>query len=227
MWMRDVAAWSAQFRVLAVDVIGEPGLSAPARPPLRSAGHAEWLDDVLQALGIARASFVGVSFGGWIALDYAIRRSGRVERLALINPAGVGAQRLRFLLTAMPLLFLGRWGRRRAMRLALGPRATAPATAEQRELFGFASLVFKHFRPRMGRLPRFSDAELARLTMPLLLVAGAQDALLDAHQTRRRLEQAAPQLALRFLADAGHFVPGETAPILEFLCARAASATAG
>ena len=32
-WMRDVAAWSGHFRVYAVDIIGEPGLSAPSRPP--------------------------------------------------------------------------------------------------------------------------------------------------------------------------------------------------
>ena len=36
MWAPDVAAWSERFRVYAVDLIGEPGLSAPARPPLTS-----------------------------------------------------------------------------------------------------------------------------------------------------------------------------------------------
>src|ERR1700677_4388110 len=43
MWMGDVAACAEHFRVYAVDVIGEAGLSAPARPPLASDAHALWL----------------------------------------------------------------------------------------------------------------------------------------------------------------------------------------
>jgi hypothetical protein len=47
MWMADVAAWAAHFRVYAIDMIGEPGLSARSRPPLHSEAHALWLDDVM------------------------------------------------------------------------------------------------------------------------------------------------------------------------------------
>ena len=67
MWMGDVAAWAAHFRVYAVDLIGEAGLSAPSRPPLASEAHALWLDDVMQALSLARASIVGrvAAAGGW------------------------------------------------------------------------------------------------------------------------------------------------------------------
>src|SRR5258706_15654187 len=36
MWMDDVAAWTKHFHVYAIDMIGEPGLSAPSRPPLES-----------------------------------------------------------------------------------------------------------------------------------------------------------------------------------------------
>ena len=45
-WLRDVEAWSEHFRVYAVDMIGEPGLSAASRPPLASDAYAAWLDDV-------------------------------------------------------------------------------------------------------------------------------------------------------------------------------------
>lgn len=40
MWMGDVADWGQDFRVYAVDLVGEPGLSAPSRPRLLpEAGH--------------------------------------------------------------------------------------------------------------------------------------------------------------------------------------------
>ncbi|MET7399007.1 alpha/beta fold hydrolase [Dactylosporangium sp. NPDC005572] len=96
-WMGDAAEWSQRFRVYAVDVIGEAGLSAPARPPLDSDAYAARLDDVLDGLGLRGASFAGISLGGWLALDYAIRRPDRVDRLALLNPGGVTAAIAEFL----------------------------------------------------------------------------------------------------------------------------------
>src|ERR1700683_1657738 len=59
VWMADVPQWAAHFRVYAIDLIGEPGFSAPSRPPLASEAYTLWLDDVMQAL--ARTSIVGVS----------------------------------------------------------------------------------------------------------------------------------------------------------------------
>src|SRR5581483_4959773 len=42
VWMREIPLWAPHFRVFAVDLIGEPGLSAPSRPPLASEAHALW-----------------------------------------------------------------------------------------------------------------------------------------------------------------------------------------
>lgn len=58
---------------------------------------------MLDALGIARAAFVGTSLGGWLALDYATRRPERVDRLALLCPGGVGRQKRGWLFRALLL----------------------------------------------------------------------------------------------------------------------------
>lgn len=39
-WMGDVIVWAPHFRIYAVDLLGEPGLSAPSRPPLDSDEYA-------------------------------------------------------------------------------------------------------------------------------------------------------------------------------------------
>jgi pimeloyl-ACP methyl ester carboxylesterase len=117
MWMGDVAAWAARFRVYAVDVIGEAGLSAPSRPALASDAHALWLDDVMQALSLTQTSMVGVSLGGWLALDHATRRPERVESVAALCPGGVGRQKIAIVFQTIALRMLGRWGRRKAAQL--------------------------------------------------------------------------------------------------------------
>jgi pimeloyl-ACP methyl ester carboxylesterase len=219
MWLRDVAPWAQAHRVLAVDVIGEPGFSAPSRPPLTSDAHARWLDDVMQGLGVTRTSLVGVSLGGWLALDYAARRADRVDKLIVISPGGVGSQRSSFLFKALPLMLLGRWGRRKAMALAFGTVAATP-DALDREIGTLAMLIAKHFHHRRGKLPLFDDEVRKRLTMPVKAIVGANDAMLDSHGTKRRLEQCAPRATVCVLPGVGHLVRDQAMEVLDFLSAQ-------
>jgi pimeloyl-ACP methyl ester carboxylesterase len=217
MWMGEVRAFAERFRVYAVDVIGEPGLSAASRPSLASDAHAAWLDDVLSGLGIERASFVGVSLGGWLALDYAIRRPDRVEQVAVLCPGGVGRQKIRIIFEAMLLRSCGMWGKRKLMERVLGrPPATDPPPA-LKAFIDFVALIHENFRPRMVKLPIFSDEALRRLSIPVLAVVGGRDVMLDSSDTKRRLEKLAPQARVAYLPEVGHFIPNQTGRVLEFL----------
>ena len=142
MWLPEVEAWAETYRVYAVDVIGEPGFSAPSRPPLTSDAYAHWLDDVMDGLGLPAASVVAVSLGAWIALDYAMRRPARVHKVVVISPSGIGRQKISFLLKVVPLMLMGRWGRRKAMSLATGPMR-GPFGPLDREVGTFAAFVSK------------------------------------------------------------------------------------
>jgi pimeloyl-ACP methyl ester carboxylesterase len=216
MWMGDVAAWSRHFRVYAIDMIGEAGLSAPSRPPLASEAYALWLDDVMQALSLARASLVGISLGGWLALDYATRRPDRVEKLVVLCPGGVGRQKVGFALKAILLRMCGALGKRKTREMVLG-RAPAEAPPAIRKFTEFMLLIHQNFRPRLVKMPIFSDALLKLLTMPVLAIVGGRDVLLDSAGTKRRLEQNLSQVEVRYLSETGHMITRKTTPILEFL----------
>src|SRR5262245_55382954 len=210
-WMHDVAEWAQQFRVYAVDMIGEPGFSAPSRPPFGSDAYVEWLDDVWDQLGLQRASIVGISLGGWLGLEYAVKRPARVGSLSLISPSGVGAQKMATLVKAGLLMKLGPWGLRRALTLVTG-RATVP-----KEVADSLILRFRHFRPRMDALPIRTDEELARLTMPVQLIVGGNDTLLRSSETRDRMVRCVPNLRVTYLETEGHILPRQTAAIAAFL----------
>jgi pimeloyl-ACP methyl ester carboxylesterase len=223
MWIADAAVLSKQFKLYAVDVIGEPGFSAESRPALNSDAYAQWRDDVLRALSIDRVSMLGISLGGWLALDFATRQPARIDRLALIVPAGIGRQRAGLLFKILPLLLLGDWGRKKALQIVIGP-AAADGYDRRPSYWDFMALVQRHFRRRMQRLPIFADAALRQLRMPVLAVLGAKDVILDSAETKTRLQRAVPHADIRYLPDVGHGVFGERAAILQFLTNKASDA---
>jgi pimeloyl-ACP methyl ester carboxylesterase len=214
MWMGDITAWSQNFRVYAVDIIGDAGLSAPSRPSYASDAHALWLDDVLLGLGVEKACFVGISLGGWIALDYATRRAERVMSVVLIAPGGLASKNV--LPWALPLLLLGKWGRRKMAEKISGPASANPSPVEK-ALSEFLAVVFKNMRPRRKSLPDFSDESLKRLTMPLLAILAGKDVFVDSQRARERLERTVVKSRIHLLPNSHHSITNQTQPILEFL----------
>ncbi|MFI9226933.1 alpha/beta fold hydrolase [Streptomyces rimosus] len=212
MWLGDIATWSRHFRTYAVDLIGEPGLSAPSRPPLASDAYAQWLDDVLDGLEIATTAVVATSLGGWMALDHATRRPGRVTRLALLCPGGVGKQRMGLLFKALLLRPFGRRGMLRSARSATGLN-----TPQAAPVLDQVVLTFQQFKPRTEQLPVFSDDELRGLDIPLLLIAGTDDALFDSAGTARRIQDNVPNATVQLLPGVGHAIFGQTDEVLAFL----------
>jgi pimeloyl-ACP methyl ester carboxylesterase len=218
MWLPQIERLARHLRVYAVDVIGEPGLSAAVRPPLASDAHARWLDDVLAALGLRQTAMLGVSLGGWLALDYAVRRPERVTKLALLTPSGIGRRKLGVLFAALALRPFGEKGLRRTIRLALGPGAQDLAGDDVGVL---ALLISRHFRHRTEPIPSFSDDALRGLAIPLMAVVGGKDAMLDSYETQRRLTAAVPHATVHVLPESGHLLPDQTQTVLQFLCSPA------
>jgi pimeloyl-ACP methyl ester carboxylesterase len=205
-WFGDVPVWAADYRVYAVDILGEPGESAPLRTPRRAA--ADWLGEVMAGLGIERARLVGLSLGGWIALEYAARWPERVEGLVLLAPGGLGGVRLGFRLQAATFNLMGEKMRRR-VAASLGADKANPVGP-------YLATILTHFIPRTDPLPRLSQAQLARLKMPVLMIVGDKDNLLDSAGSRRRLSSAAPHAQIVTLPGMGHAVVGQAGPVREF-----------
>lgn len=214
IWMSDIELWSQSFRVYAVDVVGEPGLSSAQQPSVSGGGYTAWLDDVLNGLKLKSTSFVGVSFGGWIALNYAVSRPHRADSLALLCPAGIGRQKP-FFLKALPLLLLGSWGKTKVQTMVMGPPQRLQGKA--RSLMDFISNVHAKVRPRPIRIPLFSDEELLSLKVPILIIIGGRDALIDSSETKRRVGRTMPSAQLHYLEDGFHHLPNQREAVFNFL----------
>jgi pimeloyl-ACP methyl ester carboxylesterase len=214
VWLPGATVWARHFRIYAPDTPGEPGFSAPAPLPFDGDAHGRWLEAVLDGLGLDRVALVGASYGGWMGLDFAVSRPRRVTKLALMSPAGIGRQRL--VLHWLPLLMLGRWGRERARARVFGPPLPDPP-AEQRAASALQQLIADSVRPRMMRIPRLGDAALRDLSMPVLVLLGGRDVLLDSGESRRRLAALLPRAEVHFDPAGAHVLPGKGPAILAFL----------
>jgi pimeloyl-ACP methyl ester carboxylesterase len=213
IWIGDVGAFSRQYRVYAIDLIGEAGKSAPNRPDWNGPAYTEWLCDVFHALKIERAAIVGISQGAWTALKFATSAPERVTKLVLMTPGGVVPDKLSFLLRAMPLSMLGRWGAERLSRAIYGSQPIPDGALE------ITVVVMSHFKARVGVLPNFTDEALRRLTMPTLLLGGTEDVLRDIPKIAARLEKLLPRLNVTIIPKAGHALLNTTDRVKDFLLA--------
>ena len=90
-WNRMIDALAATHTVIAPDLPGHGDSDAPAGDYSLGA-HAASLRDLLVGLGHAKATIVGHSLGGGIALQFAYQFPDRVNRLVLISSGGLGPQ---------------------------------------------------------------------------------------------------------------------------------------
>jgi pimeloyl-ACP methyl ester carboxylesterase len=211
---------AAGHRVIAFDLPGH-GLSEKPGDESRytTAALTAAVLAVANAMSVGRFAFVGHSMGGALGLDLATRGERRLERLALINPVGLGSSPVippvrllspPMINRVMPRL-LTRQMIRLVLRLAYGTkeRPTEQDIEEywaptQFEEFSWACRACLH-RVNWRRTPAI---KLRSLRLPVLVISGRRDRLVRGTLTRARLIPAARVVPIR---DGGHIVMQECA----------------
>lgn len=88
-WSPVVPQLTEHFTVIAPDLLGH-GVSAKPRGDYSLGAFASLLRDLLDALGHDRATVIGQSLGGGIAMQFAYQYPERCERLVLVSSGGLG-----------------------------------------------------------------------------------------------------------------------------------------
>jgi pimeloyl-ACP methyl ester carboxylesterase len=90
-WKHVMPALSEHFAVLAPDLLGH-GESEKTKGDYSLGAMASTLRDLVVALGYKRATVVGQSYGGGIAMQFAYQYPERCERLVLVDSGGLGSE---------------------------------------------------------------------------------------------------------------------------------------
>lgn len=206
-WLNVTSDLAAQFRVFAVDIPGQPGLSSPTRPSDRHA-YAGWVEEVLEQLGIRAPILVGHSLGAHIALSAAASPS--IAGLVLISPAGI----IRLRATPSVLFRSTAWLARRdeASSRALVRLMTTRETPPD-DLVEWMTLVGKHVRTSLAP-PPLPASTLARVDVPCLIRSGDHDVFLPEKRLAAGVATRLPKARFEPVDGAGHLLPHERPDVL-------------
>ena len=222
-WERVMPYLAKRFTVIAPDLIGH-GDSAKPRGDYSLGAYASGVRDVLVALGHDRATFVGHSLGGGVAMQLAYQFPERCERLVLVDSGGLGREVSLLLRAAtlpgsefvLPLLASARvLDGGRGIARVFGRVGLRVGTDVSEMARGHASLhdrearqAFVHtlrtiVEPGGQRVSAMDRLYLAQ-HIPFLLIWGEQDRIIPASHGRAAHLQV-PGSRLEILPEAGHF----------------------
>jgi pimeloyl-ACP methyl ester carboxylesterase len=208
-WAALIALLSKEFLVYAPDM---PGFGktplAPEGTNIRT--HVLYLERFLDALGYPRVTLAGNSLGGWIATRFAVGHPERVERLFLLNSAGLRSE------DSLSPFAEDRVSAGRALQYMLGFPAPIPgfvldAVVRNSQTPAYIGFV-RGYDPREEL-----DAVLADVRVPTTIIWGERDRLLPL-TCALDLHRGITNSELVLLPRVGHMpqiqVPGKVARIV-------------
>ncbi|MEA4906382.1 MAG: alpha/beta hydrolase [Anaerolineaceae bacterium] len=223
MWSPNFEALGRQFRLYAVDTIGDLGRSRLydlGRYPRNGAEYSQWAAGVMDGLGVTRAHVIGASMGGWLAMNLAMYQPGRVDRLVLLGPMGMPSWWStmnvlgRLALAAMIPTQKNKEG---LIQWVLG------GSQEAEQTWGAYLKAAVNGRPRLSSPYRISDNGLQQIQAPTLLVLGEHDGQIgNAYQAAARARRCIPHVRAVVMPDTGHLMSTEkpewiNAQLIQFL----------
>jgi pimeloyl-ACP methyl ester carboxylesterase len=199
-WFGDIPTLIEHYHVFSIDVVGDAGNSEENRLDQKTEEFPEWLNEVFNGLEIEDAALIGNSLGGWIALQFAGRFPERINKLVLIAASGLVPVKSSFIIRTLLYLTMGEKGRSAISRMIFGSDEIPEAVSS------FTSLVGEHFNPLTGALPVLTHEQMLRLTMPLIYIAGENDAITDTKKAAQRLHRLIPRAEAYILENCGHVI---------------------
>lgn len=205
MWYPNIQAFSENYCVYAIDFLLEPNRSETRSDNYRTEDVLKWYDEVLKELKIGQCYLVGASRGGWLAVNLALNNPEMVKKMVLLSPA----QTFMWISPGSALLANVTYSllpsekrlRNALYTLSSDTANLAPAFVHQFDIATEESGINKS----IFEMRPFSDKELQKLKMPVLVLIGDQD-FINKPRSLRNAKRRLPNVKAEIIAHAGHFL---------------------
>jgi len=208
-WISNVEPLSRHFRIYAVDNIYDNGRSIPYKPMTSADDYVNWLNELYNALGLHdQINMVGLSYGGWITSQYALRFPDRLNKIVLLAPVGTVATLspgwiARAVLIALPFKYFAKnfvyWLAQDTVNS--GEKGVALVDEHVDEAY---TAVRSFTARRMANPTVLTDEELRSIHVPTLFIVGENEKIYPPREVIERLNRVNPEVQTKLIAHAGH-----------------------
>lgn len=208
-WIPNIEALSKNYRAYAVDNIYDYGLSRYTQSIKKPIDYVNWLDELFSALELGNSiKLMGLSYGGWLTSQYALRIPDRLDKIVLLAPGGtVLPIRLEWIIRAVFCVVPHRYFIKSFLFWLLEDFAQKDESSRimlEEEVDAVFMRMKCYKTIRLIRPTVLEDAELKSIEVPALFLVGEHEKIFSAQKAIQRLHQVAPQIKTEVIPDAGH-----------------------
>lgn len=208
MWADNLPGLAGARGTYCIDLLGEPGLSVQTKPITGDADHAAWLNELIAALPIDRVHLVGLSFGGWTALNLAGHHPQKLASVTALDPVNTfGRITWKVVVISLGAVLPGMpepWRSKLMSWIAGG--------AEASDTDPVAALIASGMRDFAAMLPHPtypSDERLRSITVPTLAVIAGRSIIHNPAKAAERARRLLPAATVETWPLASHALNGE------------------
>ncbi len=222
-WESVIETLARRYTVIAPDLLGH-GQSDKPRADYTLGGFANGMRDLLTVLGIDKATVIGHSFGGGVAMQFAYQFPERTERLMLVASGGLGPdvspairaistpgfRQVMSVLTLPGIRHAGKAGLRALSATGLSLTRDLDEVAEIYDTFRDPQArhavrhVVRAVVDWQGQIVTMADRAYLTEAMPMWVVWGRNDRVIPVRHANAAA-QLAPNARVEVIPDSGHF----------------------
>jgi pimeloyl-ACP methyl ester carboxylesterase len=227
MWMRNIKELSECYKTYALDCIWDYGRSIYTQRPKDLNDFVKWLDELFNALELGdNINLMGMSYGGFQTVQYALRFPNRLNKIVLLAPAAtILSLSLKFMMYAILSTLPYRYFTKN-MFYWLFEDAIKKDEASRMQIEEMIDDMFMALRCYktipIVKPTVLEDKELQDFNIPTLYLVGENEKIYSAEKAIQRLNNVAPHIKKEVIPSAGHdlsFVQAEMVnkKVMEFL----------
>lgn len=205
MWYPNIKSLATNHKVYVIDFILEPGKSIQEKEIDDTQQIIDWYYEIFDKLNLQQINLIGASRGGWIAMNLAISKPNRVKKLILLSPAQSFVW-IKLEPKVIKNIIYTLSPNRENLRSVLETMTTNVDNISQDYLdqYFIASQQAKINKCFIQMRP-FSDADLAKISSPVLLLIGDAD-IVNNQKSLNKANEKLKNVVTKTLTNAGHFL---------------------
>ncbi len=201
----ELGALSEQFYIIAPDLPGQSVKGLEKRLPLNDDSLAKWLIEILDGLELDEINLLGVSWGGFVALQTAAAAAHRIRRLVLIVSAGIvsGSIPTGLIRIALPMFLYKMFPTERRLRNFVEPMFST----WDEDWAHYMGDAVRDFVLDLKVPPLAKTDSLRKFKNPALIIGGSDDISFPGDKLINRAKELMPQAEVELIANCRHVPP--------------------